>query len=167
MREIYDRIAPGLYNMLTANSSLANGEVGALAFMKLTVAPLLRETTDKLNAELTPTYGGDISAEYEDVVPEDKAQKLAEIESFAKYHTVDEVRVEKFGNEPDPDPERGKLFVVQVNAQTGAPEPVQTMIPANIQAQETPQPARDVPPPRAEEMDKAMGNETGSMRVPD
>lgn len=123
MREIYDRLAPGLYNMLTANSSLANGETGMIAFARYTLQPLLREFTDKLNAELLPVYSEGWKAEYEDVVPEDKAMKMAEIEQFAKFHTIDEVRVEKFGNDPDSDKERGALLFVQVTAKQA--EPVQ------------------------------------------
>lgn len=120
MREIYDRIAPGLYNMLTANSSLANGETGAMAFMKLTVSPLLRETTDKINAELLPVYGGNVTAKYEDVVPEDKAQKIADIRAYSETHTIDQVNAKFWGDKSD-NLELGKLFVVQVTAQSGKP----------------------------------------------
>ena len=122
-RDIYDRLAPGLYNMLTSNSSLANGETGAMAFQKFTVQPVLRETSDKLNSVLMPTYNDNMRVEYEDVVPEDKAMKLAEIENFAKFHTVDEVRVEMYGNNPDPDPERGKMFVAQLTAAKAEKKP--------------------------------------------
>jgi len=49
---------------------------------------------------------------------------MAEIAQFALFHTVDEVRVEKYGNDPDPDPERGKLFISQVTAKSEpAPDP--------------------------------------------
>jgi HK97 family phage portal protein len=141
MREIYDRLAPGLYNMLTANSSLANGETGMSAFGKFTVSPLLRETTDKLNSELLPAYGDGYKAEYEEIVPEDKAAKMAEIEQFAKFHTVDEVRVEMFGNDPDPDKERGKLFVQQITAAKSEPvtPPAPDVIPVIPEPDEVPE----------------------------
>jgi hypothetical protein len=112
-------------------SALTNGVTGMALFMGSTIQPMLRELTDKLNAGLLPAYGEGLVADYEDVVPEDKAMKLAEIESFAKFHTVDEVRVEKFGNEPDPDPERGKLFASQITATTGQPAPEPPVIVAN------------------------------------
>jgi len=138
-QDIYDRLAPGLYNMITSNSSLANGQTGSITFSRYTLMPILRELTDKINADLLPVYGEGWKSEYEDVVPEDKEQEMREIELFAKFHTVDEVRVEKYVNEPDPDPERGKLLVAQVNASTGkpAPEPVQPqneMMPADPEA---------------------------------
>lgn len=121
-KDIYERLAPGLYSMLD-NNSLANGATGATAFARYTLQPLLRELTDKLNKDLLPLYGDGWEAEYEDVVPEDKTIHMAEIEQFSKFHTVDEVRVEMFGNDPDPDPERGKLFVVQVTTKA-EPAPV-------------------------------------------
>lgn len=124
MREIYDRVAPGLYNMLTSNSSLANGETGMYTFIKWSVAPLLRETADKLTSVILPTYGEGQKATYEDVLPEDRELKLREIETFAKFHPIDEVRSEMYGNDPDPDPERGKLLASQV-ASKSAPKPEQ------------------------------------------
>ena len=123
-KDIYERLAPGLYSMLD-NNSLANGATGATAFARYTLQPILRELTDKLNSELVGVYGEGYHCEYEEVVPEDKALKMAEITQFAQYHTVDEVRVEMFGNEPDENPERGALFVAQVTATTGTPEPEQ------------------------------------------
>jgi hypothetical protein len=94
----------------------------------------LRETTDKINAELIGVYGTGQRAEYEDITPEDKTIEMAEINLFAKFHTVDEVRVEKFGNDPDPDSERGALFVSQVTATTGQsmPEPIAPIQPQPI-----------------------------------
>ncbi len=144
-QDIYDRLAPGLYNMLTSNSSLANGQTGSITFSRYTLMPILREVTDKLNAELLPTYGEGWKAQYEDVVPEDKEQEMREIELFAKFHTVDEVRIEKYGNTPDPDPERGKLLVSQVNASTGkpAPEPAPQEMPQAMDVQEPKQPEED------------------------
>ena len=141
-QDIYDRLAPGLYNMLTSNSSLANGQTGSITFSRYTLMPILREVTDKLNAELLPTYGEGWKAQYEDVVPEDKEQEMREIELFAKFHTVDEVRIEKYGNTPDPNPERGKLLVSQVNASTGKPasEPAPQEMPQAMDVQEPKQP---------------------------
>ncbi len=139
-RDIYDRLAPGLYNMLTANSSLANGEVGSLTFQKFTVQPVLRETSDKLNNTIMPTYNDGMLVEYEDITPEDKAMELAEIEAFAKFHTVDEVRIEKYGNEPDPDPERGRMFVSQLGAAKAEAKPTpETPKPAPIVVDEEPE----------------------------
>lgn len=117
---IYNRLAPGLYSTLQT-SALTNGQNGLFLFMKSTIQPMLRELTDKMNSSLLPAYGDNIKAEYEDVVPEDKAMEMAEIDQFSKFHTIDEVRVEKFGNVPDPDPARGGLFVSQVTATTAAP----------------------------------------------
>ncbi len=120
---IYNRLAPGLYSTMQ-NTALTNGVTGMSLFMGSTIQPMLRELTDKINSSILPAYGSNIHAEYEDVLPQDKAMELAEIASFAQFHTVDEVRVEKFGNKPDPDPERGKLFVVQVTPPAAEAAPV-------------------------------------------
>jgi phage portal protein BeeE len=120
-KRIYDRIAPGFYNMMTSNSSLANGQTGLFAFQKFTVQPLLTETAEKYNHEIMPAFGGGWAVDFSDVVPEDKAMELAEIEAFARYHTIDEVRVEKYGNEPDADPSRGRMFVSQLGSKQSEP----------------------------------------------
>lgn len=114
-QDIYDRLAPGLFAAMQP-SALTNGENGLYLFAKYTIAPLLRELTDKVNCDILPTYGEGWTAEYEDVVPEDKTLEMAKIEQYAKFHTVDEVRVEMFGNKPDPDRERGALFASQITA---------------------------------------------------
>jgi len=128
-RDIYDRLTPGLYSAM-ANSALTNGENGMVLFAKYSVMPLLRETAEKLNSDLLPAYG-EWRARYEDVVPEDKTTKMAEITLFSQFHTIDEVRVDKYGDEPDPDPARGALFVSQVTPTIAQPaEPVATIPPS-------------------------------------
>ena len=143
-QDVYDRLAPGLFSAMQT-SALTNGVNGLVLFMRSVIAPLLRETTDKINAELITVYGEGQEAQYEDVVPQDKEQEMREIELFAKFHTVDEVRIEKYGNTPDPDPERGKLLVSQVNASTGkpAPEPAPQEMPQAMDVQEPKQPEED------------------------
>lgn len=124
-RQIYDRLAPGFYNMLTPNATLANGGVGLTTFGRFTIIPLLRETTDKINAELIGVYGAGRKAQYEDVTPEDKAVKLQEIDTYSKYHTLNEVRAEMFGSEPYHDPEIGALLVSQITAVMANPTDAQ------------------------------------------
>jgi HK97 family phage portal protein len=117
-KEIYNRLAPGLYNMLNGDASLANGKIGYTTFGKFTVAPLLRETAEKINASIMPSYGDDRVC-YNDITPEDKAEKIVEVVEFAKYHTVNEVRSMMFGSDPLED-ERGALLVSQVTPVTAA-----------------------------------------------
>jgi len=150
-QDIYDRLAPGLFSAMQT-SALTNGENGLVLFLRTVIAPLLRETTDKINAELISVYGENQEAEYEDVVPEDKVLKMAEIEQFSKFHTVDEVRVVMFNNKPDSNSERGALFVSQVKADTGNPEPIQPVdaVPNVIEQPIPEQPVEDVQPEDAE-----------------
>jgi len=144
-RQIYDRLAPGFYNILTPNATLANGGVGLTTFGRMTIIPLLRETTDKINAELIGVYGEGYKSEYEDVTPEDKVQKLAEIAEYSKYHTLDEVRVEMYGDEPHPNKAIGGLLPVQITANTGTPEPTPPA-PTTLQAQPAPEAAEPAAP---------------------
>lgn len=73
-------------------------------------------------------------------MPEDKTTKMAEITLFSQFHTIDEVRVDKYGDEPDPDPARGALFVSQVTPTIAQPaEPVAT-----------------IPPPEPDRVDEAV-----------
>lgn len=152
---IYNRLAPGLYSSLQ-NTALTNGLTGMALFMGSTVQPLLRELTDKLNAQILPVYGNGY-AEYEDVTPEDKAMKLAEISAFAQFHTVDEVRVEKFGNDPDPDPVRGKLFASQITADTGKPAPQPVPLQEVQQPPEVEEPEMEQPDMMDDEVKADLG----------
>ena len=138
-QDIYDRLAPGLFSAMQT-SALTNGENGLYLFAKYTIAPLLRELTDKLNCDILPTYGEGWTAEYENVVPEDKTLEMAQIEQYAKFHTVNEVRVEMFGNSPDPDPERGALFASQIAAKSSAPEVVPPVVPEIVAGEPAPTP---------------------------
>jgi hypothetical protein len=138
-QDIYDRLAPGLFSAMQT-SALTNGENGLYLFAKYTIAPLLRELTDKLNCDILPTYGEGWTAEYENVVPEDKTLEMAQIEQYAKFHTVNEVRVEMFGNSPDPDPERGALFASQIAAKSSAPEVVPPVVPEIVAGEPAPMP---------------------------
>jgi HK97 family phage portal protein len=115
-QSIYDRIAPGLYNMMTSNSSLASGKTGEYLFMKMTISPLLHETADKLNNTILPMYGDGKIARYDEVVPRDRAQEVEEIKVFALVHTIDEIRMEKYKNKAHPDPEVGKLLISQLGS---------------------------------------------------
>lgn len=121
-QDIYDRLAPGLYSAMQT-SALTNGVNGMILFLRSTIQPLLRELTDKLNSEILPLYGEGISAEYENVVPEDQALRLQEIREYSATHTADEVRQKYWSDGPDPDTERGKLYPGQITAQTAKPEP--------------------------------------------
>lgn len=150
MREIYDRLAPGLYNMLTSNSSFANGQTGMAAFARWTLNPLLRETADKLTAELLSVFGDGYKAEYEDVVPEDKEIKMREIELFSRFHTLDEVRVEMFKNKKIGD-ERGDLIASQITAASGQPEPPVGDAQADVPQDTQPQAETMTPEPEPED----------------
>ena len=117
MEEIFRLFAPGLASLTAINATEANAKAGDSTFRAMAVWPLLSSLAEKINNDVLPAYGDGLIGEFEDVRIKDKAQELAEMQEFAKTHTIDEVR-EREGSEPIGD-ERGKLLVVQITPQSG------------------------------------------------
>jgi HK97 family phage portal protein len=127
--EIWTVLAPGLYSMLSENATEANSRTGQSAFKDLTVFPMHTMLNEEITNKILPFYGSPAArplvGAFEDVRGEDRELKLKEIERFEQSHTIDEVREEYYGDDPIGD-ERGKLLIIQVNAQSGGiqePEP--------------------------------------------
>lgn len=70
--DIYDTFAPGLMNMTSVNSTEANAITGKKTFAEFTLFPLLTDTEQKVNKELSPRFGG-VSFEFDD--PRDLEQQ--------------------------------------------------------------------------------------------
>jgi HK97 family phage portal protein len=124
-KKIMDTLAPGLYTWLSGQSTYANAGANRAAFNELFLHPTLVMMGERITSSLLSSYTKNspsperkITGKFEDVRFSDRQLELAEIESYAKTHTVDEIRQEKYGDEPIGD-ERGKLLVSQINAQSG------------------------------------------------
>jgi HK97 family phage portal protein len=145
--EIWTVLAPGLFSMLSENSTEANSKTGAVSFDRLTVYPMHVMMAEKITNEILPAYGSEkarrLVGQFEDVRGEDRELVLREQEEYSKTHTVDEIRTEKYGDDPIGD-ERGKLFVSQINAQSGGIQepPAPPTVPG--------QPAQDKEPAKPE-----------------
>jgi hypothetical protein len=100
-------------------------------FQSLTVWPALTAVAEKVTNDVLPLYGPQLVAAFDDPRVEDREIKLAEQREYAKTHTINEIRKEKYGHDPLAD-ERGELLPVELyrerrgagadNPMTGADE---------------------------------------------
>lgn len=119
---IMTAIAPGSFTMLSENSTQANSVVGRASFNELTVYPMHVMMGEKITTSILTSYSGrELIGCFEDIRVADKDQEFKEQELYQQTHTVDEIRTEKYGDEPIGD-ERGKMLVSQINSATGKPE---------------------------------------------
>ena len=122
-KTIYNVLAPGLLTMLSESSNEANARVGEAIFTNKTVWPWLEEKVAKINQALIPYFGDNLIAEHEDIRVSDRALKLQEMESYAKTHTVDEIRKEYYNDDEIGD-ERGVLLPAEIGAASSQKEEV-------------------------------------------
>jgi len=97
---------------ITEDVNRANAEAQEYQYAKRIIKPRLEQFIDIINSRvLKPIYGNDIVVGFEDVVPEDRTQKLNEANlGVNKWFTIDEVR-EMYGYEPLPDGAGAQLYV--------------------------------------------------------
>lgn len=98
--EIYGKIAPGLASILAVNATEANAIAGKASLIEFGVWPVLDQLAQKFTAELLPLYGPDLAGEFDDIRETNRILDLQEMQEFAKYHTVNEVRHEYYGEDP-------------------------------------------------------------------
>lgn len=116
--EIYSLFAPGLASILAINATEANAKTGENTLMSKAVYPMQVSMAEKITAEILPLYGENLTGEFEDVRQKDRELELRELESYAKSHTIDEIRQQFYNDEPIGD-ERGKLLLAEVTGQSG------------------------------------------------
>ena len=117
-QEILDVYAPGLYAMLSETANVANATVAKATFAEFCLWPLLDAAGQKISNDVLPAYGDNLIAEFDDVRVTDRVLELQEQQEYSRTHTINEVRQEKYGDDPLPeDDERGNLFPVQVAAE--------------------------------------------------
>lgn len=106
-------VSPGVVGLLE-NASRSNVEATQYAFAKFVLKPILMLIQDKVNADLAPQFGKRLWAEFDDVVPADRAQDRQDWESAIKYGavTANEYRQEFLGLDPVED---GDERLVPVN----------------------------------------------------
>jgi HK97 family phage portal protein len=120
--EIWTVLAPGLYSMLSENATEANSRTGQSAFKDFSIFPMHTLWNEEITNKILPLYGSSLSrplvGAFEDVRGEDRELKIKEIETFSKFHPIDEVRETYYNAEPIGD-ERGELLVAQIKPESG------------------------------------------------
>lgn len=105
---------------ITEDVNRANAEAQEYQYAKRLIKPRLEQRIDFLNARfIKPIYGNDYVLGYEEVIPEDRTQRLAEATGGVnKWLTIDEVR-ELYGYEPLEDGMGTQLYVPVNNVPLG------------------------------------------------
>jgi HK97 family phage portal protein len=98
--EIFALYAPGLSSMLAVNATEANSVSGKRTFVEYGVWPHLVRIAEKITNDVLPLYGDGLVGEFDDILPTDRQLELAEIEAYARTHTVDEVRAKYYNDQP-------------------------------------------------------------------
>ncbi len=118
--EIFAMVAPGLASMLDVNATEANAKAGERTFMDKAIWPLQVFVAEKITNDVLPAYGPNLVGQFDDVRITDKQMELAEIQSYAQTHTVDEVRAKWYQSAPIGD-ERGEMLPAQAAGYVPAP----------------------------------------------
>jgi HK97 family phage portal protein len=145
--EIWAVLAPGLASMLSVNATEANAKTGKQTLTDLAMWPAMVSVAQRITKSILPLYGPNLRAEFEDIRITDRALAIQEIDQYAKFHTLGEVRKDKFKS-PLLGDERDKLLVAQVKPEPATP--VTLDVAPGIINQTTPtidQPGIDTPAP--------------------
>ncbi len=125
--EIFGVFAPGLASMLAINATEANSTAGKATFLEMSVWPALSAVAEKVTNDLLSAYSDDLVGEFDDPRATDRDMELREQETYAKVHTVDEIRAKFYEDSPLGD-NRGGLLPAQIGPTTpgpNEPEPVE------------------------------------------
>jgi len=122
--EIFGLFAPGLASILAINATEANAKTGENTLISKAVYPMQVSMAEKITSEILPLYGENLVGEFEDIRPKDRELQLREEEVFSKTHTVNEIRMKYYGDNPITD-ERGNLLLVELKpVASEMPEPL-------------------------------------------
>jgi phage portal protein BeeE len=116
--EMWTVLAPGLASMMDTNATEANAIAGRATFKERAVYPELVTMSEKITTTILPAYGDNLFGKYEDIRYVDRQLELLEQDTYAKSHTVEEIRREYYSDKPIGD-ERDQLFITQITADTG------------------------------------------------
>ena len=130
--EIYSLLAPGLASILDVNATEANSKTGEATLMSKAVYPMQVSMAEKITAEILPLYADGLVGEFEDIRERDRELILKEQAEFSKTHTLNEIRLEYYNDEPIKD-ERGDKLPLELGGNQNQPEETDTI---NIQKSE-------------------------------
>lgn len=154
--EIYSVFAPGLASMLAINATEANSKAGKQTFLEMSIWPRLVEMAQKVTLDILPVYGKGLVAEFDDPRQVDRVLELQEQDTYAKSHTVDEIRAQYYEDDPLGD-DRGKMLPVQIGQSTpidGKPKEIPAQLLPFTQPGQQPKPEPVQPQPEEPMMDE-------------
>jgi HK97 family phage portal protein len=86
--------------MLSENATEANARIAERVFVERTLWPKLVRLAGKLTAELLPFWGSDLLAAFDDIRPQDVAQRLAEVRTAYPVLSINELRARYYDLPP-------------------------------------------------------------------
>ena len=113
MRDVFNRMAPGLLAMLDANATEANALAARATYSEKALWKTLEAFAQKITADILPVYGRKLIGEFDDPRVVDRSLEMKEQELYAKTHTIDQVNAKYYQEDPLGD-ERGDLLVSEI-----------------------------------------------------
>jgi hypothetical protein len=111
--EILALYAPGLAASIDPNANEASGRTGDMVLNARAIYPALVATDEKITNDILPAYGDDLICESDDPRTKDRVLELQEIQEYARYHTIDEVRAKYYESDALADT-RGMLLAAEI-----------------------------------------------------
>jgi len=147
MTDIFNRMCPGLVAMLSENATEANALAARATYSEKTLWKTLEMIAQKVTGDILPVYGRKLMGVFDDPRVVDRKLELEEQNAFERTHTIEEIRQEYYQDDPIGD-ERDKLFVNQVNTQSGGiqkpPPPPRLPAPQPLLPSGDTQPAEEI-----------------------
>jgi HK97 family phage portal protein len=156
--EVWSRLAPGLASMLAINSNEANARSADATMRALAVYPAQVSVAERVSLSILPVYGDNLVGIFDDPRLKDRQLELQEIQEYARYHTIDEIRKEYYDDTPLGDP-RGILLPAEVTkglTDARKPEDKPKPIPFGGQGGGVPAPQQPTPEAAMVEAGKAL-----------
>ena len=136
LTDVFNRMCPGLLAMLSENATEANALAASAFYAEKTLWVVDEALAQKITSDILPAYGLKLVGMFDDPRYVDRKLTLEEQRQYAMTHTVDQINKEYY-QEVELGDERGNLFPVQINAQTGTEQPAPA---GNPQAEPQPEP---------------------------
>lgn len=120
MRDVFNRMCPGLLAMLDENSTEANALAARATYDEKTLWKTLEVFAQKITSNILPAYETrwKLVGQFDDPRSTDQRLEMEKQKLFSESHTIEEIRREFYGDSPLGD-ERDNLLPQQINAQSG------------------------------------------------
>lgn len=97
--EIWGKLCKGLASVLAINATEANALAGKAIMAEYEIWPMLVQAAQKTTKNILPAYADNLVGEFDDVRKADRLMDITEQQEYEKSHTVNEIRVEYYGDD--------------------------------------------------------------------